>query len=93
MENKPEYTEESLNQLFREVGTLKVKFIKADGSERQMICTKDMEKIPKEFHPKPLDPGKEPRKKNPLLCNVFEIGVGWRSFYYAKIISVTPADE
>lgn len=88
---KIKYTEDSIAELFKKHGTLKVIFTKADGSTRQMICTKDMEKVPVEFHPKPLQEGQEPRKKNPLLCNVFEIGVGWRSFYYEKVMDVEPA--
>ncbi len=31
-----------------------VTFKKADGSERNMLCTKQISKIPEEFHPKPI---------------------------------------
>ncbi len=83
-----EHNEDTVKELFKDHGILTVIFTKANGDKRQMTCTKDMEIIPEEFHPKPLGPGQEPKKKNPLLCTVFEIGVGWRSFYYSKIISI-----
>ena len=31
---------------------VQLKFIKADGSERHMVCTKSIIHIPTEFHPK-----------------------------------------
>lgn len=86
-----EYTKEIVNGMFKEHGRLKVVFTKADGSERHMVCTVDMEDVPKEFHPKEVAEGEKRRERPPGLSSVYEIGVGWRSFYYSKIISVEPA--
>ena len=86
--NKVEYTKEKIDRMFKDYGMMIVTFTKSDGSKRVMKCTKDLENVPEEFHPKISRDGKKSRKQNPLLCNVFEIGVGWRSFYYAKVESV-----
>lgn len=81
----PEFTKEFVDGEFKKNGILKVTFTKADGSTRVMVCTKDLDNVPEEHHPKGEGEDRPGRKPNDLLCNVYEIGVGWRSFYYAKV--------
>lgn len=66
-----------------------VTFIKKDGSERRMICTKNMNLIAEEFHPKGTG-----RAKNPETVSVWDIEKeAWRSFNKASVISIEPFSE
>lgn len=60
-----------------------VKFKKLDGDERIMTCTKDLQAIPKEKHPK------NESKIHENTISVYDINaLDWRSFRYDRIISL-----
>ena len=71
LKNEKDY----LNSLLHE-GVLTVKFIKKDGSEREMKCTLKEDLIPLEMKPK----GTGKAKPSDSIA-VFDVdAVGWRSF-------------
>jgi len=68
-----------------------VTFTKADGSDRTMLCTKMISKIPTEFHPK-TDREVNPKldeNGNPIISEnitVWDVEKeGWRSFNFSKV--------
>ena len=71
---------------------VQLKFIKADGSERHMVCTKSIIHIPAEFHPKTDKVVKLDENGNPIetdLVTVWDMeSKGWRSFNFGKVIEV-----
>ena len=72
---KPNFTKESLTADFKTMQKVKVVFIKKDGSERTMICTKDKGTRPTPDH----------------LFHVFDLEANsTRSFTIDKVISVDP---
>lgn len=51
-----------------------------DGSVRTMRCTRDLDKVPSEFHPKLK------RRASPDVAVVFDFDSnGWRSFHYDTV--------
>lgn len=63
----------------------KVTFTKADGSERVMICTLDMNLIPKDNHPKNY---KESTNRDNI--KVFDLEINqWRSFRVDSVKSIS----
>jgi len=65
-----------------------VTFKKLDGSNRVMTCTKSLNVIPKEHHPKT---NKEPA---PNTVNVWDLNAkGWRSFKYDRINNIVFEDD
>ena len=59
-------------------------FTKADGTERQMRCTLNENKIPVDFSPKSTE-----RKKSDEVLPVFDIeNQGWRSFRLDSVKNV-----
>jgi hypothetical protein len=75
-------TEEQLNQMLREQ-ILTVTFLKLDGDQRVMACTKSQTVIPEASLPKT---GREPK---PGTINVWDVNArGWRSFRYDRVQSV-----
>lgn len=63
-----------------------VKFTKADGSEREMLCTLIESKIPSDKRPKGTE---EDRSTSGSAVRVFDVEKGeWRSFRWNTIISV-----
>ena len=79
--------------LFDENAKVRVKFTKKNGDERIMLCTKNMDLIPPEFHPKPLAEGEEPKPLSEVVCNVFDLeSNGWRSFRFDSVITVNPVE-
>lgn len=71
---------------------VQLKFIKADGNERHMVCTKSIIHIPTEFHPKTDKVVKLDENGNPIetdLVTVWDMeSKGWRSFNFGKVIEV-----
>lgn len=66
---------------------MRVRFTKRDGTERTMLCTRSMELIPEENHPKGTN-----IKENPDVLRVWSTdSEGWRSFRYDSILGVVPA--
>lgn len=64
-----------------------VRFTKRDGTERTMFCTRSMEMIPEENHPKGVN-----IKENPDVIRVWSTeDEGWRSFRYDSILGLVPA--
>lgn len=83
--------EELLDRLKKEI--LTVTFLKLDGDQRVMDCTKSFDVIPKEHHPKTdslaLDESvdKQPRVGT---VTVWDINAkGWRSFKYDRVQAVS----
>lgn len=66
--------------------TMKVVFLKKNGEERTMICTRKLEFVSKDKHPKGSD------RPAPLEAYpVFDLEAdGWRSFRFDSIISMEP---
>ena len=60
-----------------------VTFLKLDGDERIMTCTKDLKVIPEASHPKTDKKAKEGN------VNVWDLNAkGWRSFKYDRVKKV-----
>lgn len=73
---------EELNKKLNE-GVVTVVFTKVDGSERTMKCTKNMNMIPEEFHPKG-----EKRNGYENVATVFDTEKNeWRSFIWDNVVS------
>jgi len=72
--------------------SVSVTFTKADGSERTMVCTKMVSKIPEAQHPKTEKVAKLDENGNIVesdLITVFDLEKeGWRSFNFSKIKSI-----
>lgn len=69
-------------------GDVNVVFTKADGTEREMLCTKRVEVIPAEAAPKGV------RQSNPSLLTVWDLVMNaWRSFNFDRVISYEPVAE
>ena len=63
---------------------MEVVFTKKDGTVRKMICTKDMNKIPEENHPKG-----SLKNKNDDVVNVYDLQKNlWRSFRKNSVTSL-----
>jgi hypothetical protein len=91
-----EKTHKSLCEGFL-TGIFDVEFIKADGSFRQMRCTRDAKYIPVDDNELTkvivLKEGQVPKKPNYSALRVYELNVGWRSFKvnsYTDIQQVLP---
>ena len=78
-------SKELVKGMFRSSNQVTVVFTKKNGDERTMVCTQSLGMIPKEFHPK--TDSKE-KKVNEDVCNVYELGVGWRSFRYDSVLEI-----
>ena len=66
---------------------LKVTFLKLDGDQRVMTCTKDMNFIPEDKRPTSSKPSK------PGTINVWDLTAdAWRSFRYDRVQTVEPGD-
>ena len=75
-------TKDTLIKLLKEQ-TATVTFLKLDGDERVMTCTKSFDIIPEEHKPKT---DKQPKEGN---VTVWDINAkGWRSFRYDRITKV-----
>lgn len=74
---------EAAQKLFELNDTWKVTFTKKDGSERVMVCTRKLEKIPVENHPK----GNKEINYEVMPVWDLESG-GWRSFKIDSILNM-----
>ncbi len=80
MKNIP--TETELVEMLRSK-TLTVTFLKLDGEQRVMTCTKSFDVIPESSRPKTEKEGK------PGTVNVWDINANaWRSFRYDRVQKV-----
>lgn len=78
----PEFRE-WINGLLSEQ-TIKVTFNKKDGTIRTMKCTRNLQSIPNEYHPK-----NESAEKSISSVAVFDLDAnGWRSFIPANITHI-----
>lgn len=78
-------TEEALAQMLREQ-ILKVTFLKLDGDQRIMTCTKDLNFIPENKRPTSSKPSKLG------TVNVWDLTANdWRSFRYDRVQLVEPS--
>jgi hypothetical protein len=79
-------TEEALTQMLKEQ-ILKVTFLKLDGEQRVMTCTKSMDYIPEIKRPHNVRPSK------PGTINVWDLTADdWRSFRYDRVQAVEPGN-
>lgn len=82
--------EELVEKLQTEV--VSVTFTKADGTDRTMLCTKLISKIPQEFHPKTDKVVKLDENGSVVetdLITVWDVEkTGWRSFNFKKIKAI-----
>ena len=82
--------DELVEKLQQEV--VQLKFTKADGSERLMICTKNIVHIPEDSRPKTEKVVKLDENGNPIetdLITVWDMeSQGWRSFNFGKVIEI-----
>ncbi len=78
-------SKEVIQVMLKSNNQVKVIFTKKNGDERTMVCTQSLGMIPEKFHPK-TDSKK--RKVNEDVCNVYELGVGWRSFRYDSVLEI-----
>ncbi len=82
--------EELLEKLQTELVSLV--FTKADGSERTMLCTKMLSKIPEAQHPKTDKVVKLDENGNVIetdLITAYDLEKeGWRSFNFSKVLKV-----
>lgn len=66
-----------------------IEFTKKDGSNRRMVCTRNMDLIPEAAHPKKTDapkPAKDPLASE--FIHVYDVEAqGWRSVYPNTITS------
>ena len=81
-------TPEALHTLLLENECI-VEFTKINGEVRSMPCTLDPKIVP----PTPVVEGKEPKKPNPAVMNVWCLDKKeWRSFRVANVISAKVKD-
>ena len=82
--------EELLENLQNE--SVSVTFTKADGSERTMLCTKMITKIPEAQHPRTDKVVRLDENGNVVesdLITVFDLEkTGWRSFNFTKVKAI-----
>jgi len=80
---------EYLRQLLAH-STMRIVFTKRDGTERTLICTRDMNLVPEENHPKGV------KREAPDSLPVWSIlDEGWRSFRFdaVKDVETVQLDE
>jgi hypothetical protein len=86
-----EFVHEAMCNVFKD-GIFDVKFTKADGTIREMRCTRDANHIPQDDNeltkPIVLKEGQKPRAMNYSVLRAYEIGVGWRSFKIENLIGI-----
>ena len=69
-------------------GTCRVIFKKANGEERDMLCTREMRNIPEEYRPKYGE------NYTDEVIRVFDLDKGeWRSFKVDNVISFSAANK
>tara|TARA_R110000851_G_scaffold72413_22_gene160515 strand:- start:4050 stop:4379 length:330 start_codon:yes stop_codon:yes gene_type:complete len=66
-----------------------INFTKADGSLREMHCTRDPKLIPLDNNELVIAEGVVARKPNYTALRVYEFGVGWRSFKVDNVTKLT----
>lgn len=66
-----------------EFGFVAVRFTKKDGSIREMVCTRHLDEIPFEEHPK----GDKLVEYGGNQIRVYEKDIGWKSFIGDSVIS------
>ena len=70
---------------------LKVKFIKKDGTERDMVCTLRSDLLPQQID---LEESVQKKSQNPDVLAVYDIEKnGWRSFRYDSIIGFSETEQ
>lgn len=76
-------------------GAVEILFEKANGTDRLMQATLNMDLIPEDQRPTSGDGGGGAKtNQNPDIVNVFDIQVGqWRSFNITRLKSVVPMVE
>ena len=81
-----------MNDLLQEninTRTCNIKFLKANGELREMRCTRNLDVIPKEFHPK----ADSKKTSNDDIIVVFDLEKnGWRSFNKYRLTEVVIND-
>lgn len=66
------------------VGLTRIAFFKTDGTEREMVCTRDMTIIPLDMHPK-----NEGAQKSTTTIPVYDVEAScWKSFILENLIAL-----
>ena len=82
--------DELVEKLQQEV--VQLVFTKADGTERHMVCTKNIVHIPEQFHPKTDKVVKLDENGNPIETDLITVwdteSNGWRSVNFGKVIEI-----
>ena len=82
--------DELVEKLQQEV--VQLKFTKADGSVRHMVCTKNIIHIPEEFHPKTDKVVKLDENGNPIVSDIITVWdlekTDWRSFNFSRVTDI-----
>ena len=86
-QSNPSWQAEYLKEALRK-GEINVKFVKKDGSERDMRCTLNADLLPPEPVQEHLDVAVQPQKAvNPDVLKVWDLDKNaWRSFRLESII-------
>lgn len=72
------------------IKVLKVKFIKKDGTERDMVCTLRPDMMPQQID---LEESVQKKSPNPDVLAVYDVEKdGWRSFRYDSIIGFSETE-
>lgn len=72
------------------IKVLKVKFIKKDGTERDMVCTLRPDMMPQQID---LEESVQKKSPNPDVLAVYDLEKeGWRSFRYDSIIGFSETE-
>lgn len=72
------------------IKVLKVKFLKKDGTERDMVCTLRPDLMPRQID---LEESVQKKTPNPDVLAVYDVEKdGWRSFRYDSIIGFSETE-
>lgn len=70
-------------------GEAKICFVKKDGSERVMRCTRNLDLIPEAY----AESDRDAIRKESNLIPVYDLDAeGWRSFDYTKLLTIESAN-
>jgi len=81
-----DFTRKLIIDSFDTLGVLLVDFIKVDGTNRSMVCTRNFNYIPESDHPKSSDNNK-PVNENVVVVYDLE-AKGWRSFRVDSVVNI-----
>jgi len=88
------HDKEYLVEQFRQNRRMEIVFIKKNGDQRTMLCTRNIDELPEEMR-KPITESSEEKPARPEpdhLFRVFDIDAKmWKSFVVDNLITIKPA--